>query len=136
VQVQAEAVQHQGPHLQEVRHLYTKDLHLLQNQALPRIHTTAVLIVLEAARTADTQETLTTEAVVHQAPATPAAVLHLQEDSQEVDQVSQEVHLLEVATAEDHQEVIDDKTIRHEKDSIDYSSDSHDRTHQLRPECI
>ena len=107
----AEAAQHPETHLQEAQHLYTKDQHLLQTQEYQEAHTTAALTALEEVPRADTQEIHTTETVLHQAPATLAAAHLHQVDSHVEAQVSLEGHHM-VATAEVHQEVIDDKNIK------------------------
>lgn len=105
--MQAEAVLHLGLHPAENLHLYTKDLNLLLHPEVLTIHTTAVPTLREEALKTDTLEIHTTETVLHQAQATLAAA-HLQEDSQEADPASPVVHLQEEATAEVHQEAIDD----------------------------
>ena len=109
--MQAEAVPFPEPHQEERLHLYTKDRHLLRHQALSTSLTATVLTAREEAQRADIQEIHTTEAVLHQAQATLAAA-PLQEDTQEADPASPEAHLQEEATAEVHQEAIDDKNIK------------------------
>jgi hypothetical protein len=94
-----------------------------------------VLTVREEAQKQDIQEIHTTEAVLPQVQVTLVAV-QLQEDTQGAAPASPVAHLQEEATAEVHQEAIDDKTSRHEKDSIDYTYNSHGYIHRFRSECI
>lgn len=105
--MRAEAVLHPESHQEGDLHLYTKGQNPQLHPEAQTVHTTAVPTIREETLRADTQEIHITETVLHQAQATLAAV-HLPEDSQEAVQASQAVLPQEEATAEVHQEAIDD----------------------------